>query len=261
MEKFMTALLYVTLSLGDGTDKVDAPSVVKLITPAEVLLVAEEVQRGIVQNVKDYTGLLVKREYVGGKDSGYQYIQFKFRESPRGIYLKFLKPTSLKEREVLYTAKDKENIIVKRGGNRSLKNMTVVLAVDGQEATDGNRYLITDMGLRTLSERLLERIKVEANIPNTEIKVYDEAKVDGRSVKFYRMIHNKKSSAEQCYIAEIAVDKVLNIPIYYKALGYGVNDESVVLEEYSFRNIKLNVGLKDEDFSEQNPLYGFKKSK
>jgi hypothetical protein len=253
-----TALLFVVLLLGDGTDKIDVPSVVKLITPAEVLLVAEEVQRGIVANVQDYTGLLVKREYAGGRDTGYQYIEFKFREDPLGIYLKFLKPASLKDREVLYTEKD--GLVVKRGGRRNT-TMTLAIATDSPLATDGNRYLITDMGLRTLSQRLVERIKVEANIPDTEIKVYDEAKVDGRSVRFYRMIHNKKSSDEQCYIAEIAVDKLLNIPIYYKALGYGVGDEPALLEEYAFRNIKLNVGLTDKDFSEQNPLYGFKKNK
>jgi hypothetical protein len=251
-------VLCVVLSLGDSADKIDAPSVVKLITPAEVLLVAEEVQRGIVANVNDYTGLLVKREYTGGKDTGYQYIEFKFREEPLGIYLKFLKPASLQNREVVYNERD--GLIVKRGGRRNA-TMTLAIATDSPLATEGNRYLITDMGLRTLSARLLERIKVEANIPDTEIKVYDEAKVDGRSVRFYRMIHNKKSSVEQCYIAEIAVDKELHIPIYYKALGYGVGDEPVVLEEYSFRNIKLNVGLTDKDFSEKNSEYGFKKNK
>jgi hypothetical protein len=255
-------VLCVVLSLGDSADKIDAPSVVKLITPAEVLLVAEEVQRGIVANVNDYTGLLVKREYTGGKNTGYQYIKFKFREQPLGIYLKFIpkdpNPPSLWNREVVYNEKD--GLIVKRGGSRNA-SMTLAIATDSPLATEGNRYLITDMGLRTLSARLLERIKVEANIPDTEIKVYDEAKVDGRSVRFYRMIHNKKSSAEQCYIAEIAVDKELHIPIYYKALGYGVGDEPVVLEEYSFRNIKLNVGLTDKDFSEKNSEYGFKKNK
>jgi len=260
----MTALLYVTLSLGDGTDKVDAPSVVKLITPAEVLLVAEEVQRGIVQNVKDYTGLLVKREYVGGKDSGYQYIQFKFREDPLGIYLLFIpgvskdgknqNPPSLWNREVVYNEKD--GLIVKRGGRRNT-TMTLAIATDSPLATEGNRYLITDMGLHTLLQRLLERIKVEANIPDTEIKVYDEAKVDGRSVRFYRMVHNTKTNIEQCYSAEIAVDKELHIPIYYRAK----DNSGIVLEEYSFRNIKLNVGLTDKDFSDQNSEYGFKKSK
>jgi hypothetical protein len=245
-------LLCLVLFRADTTDKIDKPSVVKLITPAEVLLVAEEVQRGIVANVKDYTGLLVKREYAGGRDTGYQYIEFKFREEPLGIYLKFLKPASLQNREVVYNEED--GLIVKRGGRRNA-TMTLAIATDSPLATEGNRYLITDMGLRTLSERLLERIKVEANIPDTEIKVYDEAKVDGRSVRFYRMVHNRESSAAQCSIAEIAVDKLLHIPIYYKAK----DSDGVVLEEYSFRNIKMNVGLTDKDFSEKNSEYGFKK--
>jgi hypothetical protein len=256
MGKVMTALLYTVLSLGNSTDKIDAPSVVKLITPADVLIVAEEVQKSIVKNVQDYTGLLVKSEYTGGKDTGYQYIEFKFREQPLGIYLKFIpkkpNPPSLWNREVVYNEKD--GLIVKRGGSRNA-SMTLAIATDSPLATEGNRYLITDMGLRTLSARLLERIKVEANIPDTEIKVYDEAKVDGRSVRFYRMVHNTKTNIEQCYSAEIAVDKELHIPIYYRAK----DSSGIVLEEYSFRNIKMNVGLTDKDFSEKNSEYGFKK--
>jgi hypothetical protein len=192
---------------------------------------------------------------VEGKDSGYQYIQFKYREDPRGVYLKFLKPASLQNREVLYNGG--EDLVVKRGGRKNA-SMTMYIAVDSPLATDGNRYTIKEMGLKVLSARLLEVIKTEVVIPDTEIKVYDEAKVDGRPVKFYRLIHNVRHKDERCYIAEIAVDKELNIPIYYKALGYQ-GEEPVVLEEYSFRNIKLNVGLTNKDFDEKNEEYGFKK--
>jgi hypothetical protein len=231
-------------------------TLVQPVTPAQVIKVAEDINSHINTTVSDYTGLLVKREYVSGKDTGYQYIQFKYRENPRAVYLKFLKPAYLQNREVLYNGG--EDLVVKRGGRKNA-SMTMYLAIDSPLATDGNRYTIKDMGLKVLSERLLQVIKTEVNIPDTEIKVYNEAKVDGRTVRFYRMVHNVQHNKEQCYIAEIAVDKELCIPIYYKALGYGKDDEPVVLEEYSFRNIELNVGLKDEDFDEQNKEYGFKK--
>ena len=227
------------------------------IKSAEVIKVAEDIHSHIASTVSDYTGLLVKRENAAGKDTGYQYIEFKYRENPRAVYLKFLKPASLQNREVLYNGG--EDLVVKRGGRKNA-SMTLYISIESPLATEGNRYTIRDMGLKVLSERLLSVIKTEVVIPDTEIVVYDNAKVDGRIVKFYRMIHNKKTSTEQCYIAEIAIDKELNIPIYYKALGYGKDDEPVVLEEYSFRNIKLNVGLTNEDFNEQNKKYGFKKS-
>ncbi len=245
--------VFLLLFLCCQTDNTIAqPSVVKAITPAEVIKVAEDVNSHINSTVNDYTGLLVKREMVDGKDTGYQYLEFKYRENPRAVYLKFLKPASLQNREVLYNGG--EDLVVKRGG-RTNASMTLYISIESPLATDGNRYTIKDMGLKVLSERLLEVIKIEVAIPDTTIKVYDEAKVDGRTVRFYRMVHDTKHAGVKCSMAEIAVDKELNIPIYYRAL-----EGKVVLEEYSFRKIKLNVGLTDEDFNEQNKEYGFKKS-
>jgi hypothetical protein len=57
--------------------------------------------------------------------------------------------------------------------------------------------------------------------------------------------------------AEISIDKELNIPIYYRAIGWG--EPTIVLEEYAFRDVVLNVGLTDADFSESNQEYGFQK--
>lgn len=223
---------------------------------SEILETAQAVHKHITEDVKDYTGLLVKRELVDGVDTGYQYIQFKYRENPRAIYLKFLKPPSIENREVLYSGGD--DLIVKHGGRRN-SNLTLTIAVDSPAAIDGNRYTIKDMGLRALSDRLMERLKTELDIPDTEITYYPDAKVDKRDVKFYRLKHHVRSEQGQCYIAEIAVDKEYNVPTYYRAFGYGTNDEPILLEEYSFRNIRINVNLTDKDFDINNAEYGFQK--
>lgn len=246
MAMFNLVMLYA------DENTISKPNIVKVITPEEVIKVAEDINSHINSTVSDYTGLLVKREMVAGKDTGYQYLQFKYREEPRAVYLKFLKPPSLQNREVLYNGG--EDLVVKRGG-RTNASMTLYISIESPLATEGNRYTIKEMGLKVLSERLLEVIKTEVVIPDTEIKVYDEAKVDGRPVKFFRLIHAVKYPNMRCTVAEIAIDKELNIPIYYRAL-----EGDIILEEYSFRNIKLNVGLTDEDFNEQNKAYGFKKS-
>jgi hypothetical protein len=225
----------------------------RAIDQQEALQIAEAVRANLVENVKDYTGLFIKREYLNGADTGHQYMQFKFREQPLGVYLKFLKPPSLENREVLYTGGT--DMLVKRGGRRN-SNLTLSVGLDSPVATESSRNSIQDMGLRKLVDKLIEKIKTEIAIPGTEIVAYYNAKLDGRAITHYRLIHSVKSPETTCRMAEISIDKELNIPIYYRALGW--DEPTVVLEEYAFRNVVLNVGLTDKDFAADNPEYGFK---
>ena len=232
----------------------DQPFTSHKIELTEAVQIAEKVQTYLVENVKDYTGLLIKREYVNGKDTGHQYLRFKFRENPLSIYLKFQKPASLQNREILYHGGDE--ILVKRGGRKN-SNLTLAIAANSPLASEDNRYTINEMGLKKLTEKLIVQLKTEMVIPDTEIIVYDNAKLDGRIITHYRMIHHTKTDATLSRQAEISIDKELNIPIYYRAIGWG--EPTIVLEEYAFRDIVLNVGLTDEDFSESNQEYGFQK--
>jgi hypothetical protein len=232
----------------------DQPPTSRQIEFAEAVQIAEKVQTYLTENVKDYTGMLVRREYVNGKDTGHQYLRFKFRENPLGIYLKFQKPASLQNREILYNGGD--DIIVKRGGRKN-SNMTLIIASNSPLATENSRYTIGEMGLKKLAEKLIIQLKTEMVVPNTEIVVYDNAKLDGRIITHYRMTHYTKTDATLSRQAEISIDKELNIPIYYRAIGWG--EPTIVLEEYAFRDVVLNVGLTDADFSESNQEYGFQK--
>jgi hypothetical protein len=226
----------------------------RVIDQKEAMRIAEKTRTYLVENVKDYTGMLIKREYIDGKDTGYQYMQFKLREEPISIYLKYLKPKSIQNREVLYTGGNE--LLVKRGGRHN-SNMTLVITTDSVLITDNNRYSIQEMGLRKIAERLISQMNTEISIPNTEIVVYDNAKLDGRLITHYRLIHHTKDKNAIGKMVELAIDNELHIPIYYRALGWG--EPTIVLEEYAFRNVILNAGLTDKDFSANNPDYGFQK--
>ena len=55
------------------------------------------------------------------------------------------------------------------------------------------------------------------------------------------------------------VDEELNIPVRYEAYDWPAQpgDEMQLLEEYSYLDVKLNVGLTDADFDDKNPAYSF----
>ena len=71
--------------------------------------------------------------------------------------------------------------------------------------------------------------------------------------------HPQQDPKYDFYIAQIFIDDDLNLPIRYAAYGWPqtAKERPPVLEEYTYLNLKLNVGLTDEDFNPQNKSYGF----
>lgn len=224
------------------------------IEPAKALKIAEEVHAHIENDITDYTGILIKRELIERR-SKQEFIQFKFRQKPTvAIYLKYLRPTSLVGREALY--KGGNTFLVRRGGNFN-SNMILELRINSPLALATSNYTIKEMGLKVIAERLIKQLKNEMNLPDTEILIYRNAKFEKRPITHYQLIHRKKVEGATCSMAEISIDNELNIPVYYRAIvGW---EKPIVYEEYGFRNVKLNVGLTDKDFDENNEDYQLKR--
>ncbi|MEC8305160.1 MAG: DUF1571 domain-containing protein, partial [Planctomycetota bacterium] len=61
------------------------------------------------------------------------------------------------------------------------------------------------------------------------------------------------------HIAKVHIDNELRIPIRYAAYSWPrrPGGNPVLEEEYTYKNVKLNVKLSDEDFNPDNPGYKF----
>ena len=61
------------------------------------------------------------------------------------------------------------------------------------------------------------------------------------------------------HMAQIFIDKELNVPIRYAAYDFPIQAGGPlqVIEEYTYLNLKLNVGLTDKDFDHNNSDYSF----
>ena len=66
-------------------------------------------------------------------------------------------------------------------------------------------------------------------------------------------------SADGYHIAHIYIDDEIGVPIRYSSWGWPktAGGKPILLEEYTYVNIKVNVGLKDKDFDHNNPEYAF----
>jgi hypothetical protein len=126
-------------------------------------------------------------------------------------------------------------------------------------AMAGQRYPITDVGMRFLTKRLIEVAEQDRKYGEVEVKFYKNAKVNDRSCLVIQVTHPTPRRVFLFHQARIYIDDELQAPIHYEAhLWPPAPGEPAPLDEsYSYLNLKLNVGLTDADFDYKNRKYGF----
>lgn len=214
-----------------------------------------------LEKIKDYTATITKRERVGSTLKEYEYLSAKVRHEPFSVYLLFQGPDNVKGREVIYApAANDGNLLAHEVG--LLRNVvgTLSLKPNGLLAMQGQRYPISDIGIRNLVTKLIERAEKE-KLPGAscEVKFYKNGKIDGRSVTCIEVLHPTRRPEHDFYRARVFVDNELKIPIRYEAHDFPAKagDEPQLLEEYTYTNLKLNTGLTDADFDKTNAAYNF----
>lgn len=221
----------------------------------------------IRRDVKDYTCTLIKRERIKGDLNDYEYMFCKFRNRrvqdgqivvPFSVYMYFLKPEAIKSREVVYVEGQNNNKLCAHEGSKSWLP-TVWLKPTHRLAMQGQLYPIYDAGLENLIVKLIERGTQERRFPDCTVTFQKNAKVNGRVCTVMNIMHPNRRPQYEFHKAQIFIDDELQLPIRYAAYDWPAAGETAdrVLEEYTYINLKLNVGLTDADFDTKNPNYGF----
>ncbi len=235
---------------------------------AEATRMAEQAYVQMNRNIRDYTCLLTKRENVNGIVGSHQYMRVKVRHEqiqdgrvivPFSVYLHYLKPEDVVGRRVLYVqGRDNDRMLVRRGGVRN-SNMTLHLPLDSPLVTKENRYPITEIGFENLAARLVVALLDEQRNQNGEITVNRNAKVKGKGCTYYRLTQKRQLLGLDYYQAEVCVDNVLGLPVYFRSHDWPTTPDAapVLLEEYYYSDVQLNAGLTDADFDPTNPVLGF----
>lgn len=254
-------------------DTKDLPEPQRLLN--EAIVDAHKCVQHIQSNIKDYTCLLVKRERVNGSVLPTEYMEAKIRNRkvvdgkvvvPFSIYMKFLKPSDCRGREVVFVeGKNNGKLLAKEGGFRGRLLPSVWLLPTGRIAMETNRYPIWEAGVENLAARLIERAKADSEIDKCIVTYRSGAKIDNRKCKFLEVRRPVPKAKENCksgmnvFLAQVFIDEEWNIPIRYGAYDWPETpgERPEVVEEYTYQRIKLNVGLTDADFDSKNPAYSF----
>lgn len=235
------------------------------IDPA--LEVARKGLKNIRENVRDYTATIVKREQVGGKVGDYQYMEAKVRnrkvenrelKTGFAVYLKFIKPKSSAGREVIWVENENDGkLIAHEGGLLNIRRWK--LDPTGLIAMLGQRYPIGQIGIENLVEELIVKGEDQRKHGECSVKFYENAKVDDRVCTMIEVIHPTPREHFEFYRARIFIDDERNVPLRYAAWSWPTEEggEPVLLEEYTYQDLKLNVGLTNKDFDPDNAEYNY----
>ncbi len=245
-------------------DQNDATAKQHPLDPA--LRMAREKLEYIQNNIDDYTATIVKRERVDGKlVEEHMFAKVRARKMdgdtivvPLSAYLKFTHPKSKKGREVIWVENRNDGKLIAHEPGL-LNVMRFHLDPEGKFAMMGNRYPITNIGVDNLARQLIEKGERDRQYDECEVKFYKRAKVDDRVCTLIQVKHPEPRPYFDFHIARIFVDDELNVPIRYEAYSWptSAGEEPVLEEEYTYRDVKINVGLTDDDFDPDNPEYEF----
>jgi hypothetical protein len=214
-----------------------------------------------IERIQDYTATLIKRERIGAVLGDDQYVAMKVRHKPFSVYLNFLAPTSVKGQECLYIEGQNNGKMWAHGTGMQEKLFgTVSLPPDGAMAMRGQRYPLPQIGILNLTRRLIEVATEDVKYGECEVKYFKGAKINDRVCTCTQVMHPVPRKNFLFNVARIFVDDQLNIPVRYEAYDWprapGAQPE--LIEEYTYLNMKLNVGLTDADFDIHNPAYRFR---
>lgn len=214
----------------------------------------------IRSNIKDYSATMVKRERIGAKLGEQEFMFLKVRHQPFSVYMYFLGPDRIKGQEALYVdGKNNGNLLGHGVGIRKIAG-TVPLQPTGAMAMAGQRYPITEIGIANLTRRLVEVAEQDMKFGECEVKFFKGAKINKRSATVIQVIHPVPRKNFLFHKAMVFVDDELNIPVRYESWDWPEKPggEPLLMEEYTYMNIKLNNGFTDADFDDKNPSYSFR---
>ena len=123
----------------------------------------------------------------------------------------------------------------------------------------GQRYGITHAGMENLLIKLLERGNRDRKRGPCEVK-NTVAKINKRECDVIQIRHPERDKNHDFYLARIFMDRETQLPIRYASYQWPTSSRSKigpVIEEYTYLDLKLNVGLTDADFNHRNPKYLF----
>ena len=195
--------------------------------------------------VNDYTCLLHRKDRVNGVLKKHTTVLFKFKK-PSRYYMKWEKDKI----EAIYAEGKYNNKMVIHGG---LLFKFISIAVKPEAALKYNRHTIIDADIGHILNIFETNYRMASADKDATIAFEKEEMLDGRNTWQFKAVFpaGKSYYGHTIYIN---IDQILHLPIKIAVFGWNME----LLEQYYYENLKIDVGLTEDDFDATNKKYLFK---
>lgn len=234
----------------------DAPKAVADDHPLKPCIDRAEASLQAISAVKDYSAVLFKTEMVQNKLVTHNMVT-KIRHEPFSVYLKYEQPHT--GREVIYVeGQNKGKLLAHDTGLRSLAG-TVTLLPTSKEALAENRYPITQAGMSKMLEIVIAQWRSEAQYQEVQVREVESLKLGDERCVMLESVHPQPREHFKFHKTRLYLHTDNKFPIRVEQYLWPESEggEPVLVEEYTFTQIKPNLGLTDMDFNKANPAYQF----
>lgn len=252
------AIVVATGLLTDAAAAVDGAPAHQLVP----FLRMARASREAVNTCRDYEAIFTKKEMVGRTMYSGQMV-IKLRHEPFGVYLRFIDQNN--GREVLYAGPRYQFKMMAHEAPGTLSALagTVSLEPNSSRAMAEGRHPITQIGMAKMMDSLIDQWEGEMKYGDPDdpkVNYYPKAKLDGQiECKAAVTVHENPKHAFRFYKTRVFFDKKSNFPIRLEQYAFpdAAHPQGALVEEYIYTNIRINVGLTDNDFDVHNRGYHF----
>lgn len=199
--------------------------------------------------VVDYSAVFIKQERVKEMLHPKEAVLLKFRK-PFQVYMKWISGPA---KEALYVDGANNNKVVAHADGVGM-NMTWSLDPKGSILMADNRHAILDIGFGFILDVMRRNIPKAIQHEEIEITRMADDSFEGRPAT---VVEAKFTPHEgrTYYAARMVchIDKEYLLPV-----GIACYDEKdALMEQYGYKDVKINAGLTEQDFSRKNAEYKF----
>lgn len=208
-----------------------------------------------LRQTADYEAIFSKRERVDGILIS-QSMDLKLSREPFSLYMRF-RSGKERGREVLYVSGAYHGkMLVHERGVRAIAG-TLKVDLDDSLVMAENRHQITETGMEHLLDRAVEYWK---QVRNGDFGPVEATFCDDDALgPTLQVTHSKKDALAELYVTRLSFDRETKLPVKFQQFGFPdrPGDEPPLVEEFSYSDIRMDVGLTDADFNPRNPAYAF----
>ena len=229
-----------------------------------VINYARREQKYLGETVRDFSCRLVKRERINGFLQEMHFIDMEVREGvyqdgrmvePLSIYLHFLAPKTVVDRNVIYVEGQNDGKMLIRNGGKHFEYVVAQIDPNSDAARDETLVPLTDIGFDRLLSHMIDVLERHSTVDptgsNTKAERIAGAKINNRPCTVIRITHPQRMTGLDFHIANVFVDDGLHAPVRvdYSSWPKIPGNPAPLIAEYTYTDLQLNTGLPDSAFS------------